>query len=247
MATSSLAEIETGHSLGLAYLSDIPQNVDSIAAGANITITTVGTVNTIAATVPIQTITNGQNISVAYDSGTKTETITGVSYLPVGNYWDTGASTQTLTSKNTAYPFVSATTHTIFSGVPTANWTGMLATTIDLQNPQVIINMSTATAPQPISISFGLYVGDLATTNQILTTPATICLQTFTATGTANQWYASGYWDVAVATKGGGITTVNPAVSCYVSFTTADTTVVSVVLPTTTRFSVYSAGLIVSK
>ena len=72
MASSTLADIQTGHELGLAYLSDIPAGADTIAAGANIVITTVGTVKTIAATVPLQTITNGKNISVSYNAGTFT-------------------------------------------------------------------------------------------------------------------------------------------------------------------------------
>lgn len=233
MASSTLADIQTGHELGLAYLSDIPAGADTIAAGANIVITTVGTVKTIAATVPLQTITNGKNISVSYNAGTFTETITGVSYAVVPNYWDSDALT-TLTASGTPVAFVSATTHTLFANVPTTNWTGVLQSTVDCLFPRIIVNTNTATAPQPISLTFGIYSGDLQAGNTNFGS-TTISFQNFVATGTTNQWYCSGYWTPSFITSGG---VSNPAVQCYASFTTADTTVVSVVLPIGTRFSV---------
>jgi len=145
MATSTLAEIQTGHELGLAYLSDIPAVADTIAQGANIVITTAGTVKTINATVPIQTITNGQNITVSYDPVLFKETITGVSGYTVSatNALSTGISVSGQYQTPSYANFGGSST--ALSALPTAHGKGFLQ--VDVLNLQATFTTNAAFAP----------------------------------------------------------------------------------------------------
>jgi hypothetical protein len=235
MSTSSLVEVETGHSLGLAYLSDIPAGADTIAAGANITITTVGTVNTIAATVPIQTITNSKNISVAYNAGTFTETITGVVYpISASDTW-TSASTSIPTESTPVAIAIPAATP--FSANPTASVGGTLQCDVDLTFG-ALITTSGGVPDNGIALTIILYTG----TGQPLVPPSgdavyigeTTLMLTgpFVATANPNEYKVVSFTSVPIYCNTTGATvSPNPAIGCGASwFVRGTQNITSVVL-----------------